>query len=172
MSNYYAKNEQTSKRERYFFYGINRNDTDGFLTLYKVDVNDIDTTIPIQSPSIDPSGDRPFDKFEQGVDFFDGRDVEHNLVYDGLICEQYRWDSKNVFYFIDEEGNLTARINYPYNYSEGVTETYTLGTFFIADLDLGTIVEPNPLENVSLVDLGAVADSEIPAEVIDLGSIT
>ena len=172
MSNYYAKNAETSKRERYYFYGLNRNDADGFITLYKVDVNDNEGTIPLQTPSIDVTGDRQFDKFEQGVDFFEGRDIEHNLVFDNLICEQYRWDSKNVYYYIDSEGNLVARVNYPYQYSEGATETSSLGVFFTQDLDLGSIVQSSPLENATVIDLGSVSDDELPTDIVDLGSIT
>ncbi len=172
MSNYYAKNAETSKRERYYFYGINRNDSDGFITLYKVDVNENDGQVPIQSPGIEAPGSRLFDEFEVGVDFFNGRDIEHNLVYDNLICEQYRWDSKNAYYFIDDEGNLCVRINYPYQYAEGATEFTTLGVFFTDDLDLGTIVQTNPLENSNIIDLGSVTDTEVPTDIVDLGSIT
>lgn len=172
MSNYYAKNAETSKRERFYFYGLNRNDSNGFLTLYKVDVNENDGQVPIQNPSIDPSGSRLYDNFEIGTDFFEGRDIEHNLVYDNLICEQYRWDSKNSFYFIDDEGNLCVRINYPYQYNEGVTEFTVLGQFFTADLDLGLVTETSPLENATVIDLGSVTDNELPTDIVDLGSIT
>ena len=172
MSNYYAKNAETSKRERYFFYGLNRNDTDGFLTLYKVDINENDGQVPIQNPSIEASGTRTFENFEIGVDFFNGRDIEHNLSYDNLICEQFKWDTKNISYYIDDEGNLVARINYPYQYSEGVSEYTTLPLFFPEDLDLGTIIQINPLENAVIVDLGSVTDAELPSDIIDLGNIT
>ena len=172
MSNYYAKNAETSKRERFYFYGLNRNDDDGFITLYKVDINDNDNQVPIQSPGIEAENPRIFDKFAIGEDFFEGRDIEHELVYDGLICEQYRWDTKNSYYFIDDEGNLCVRINYPYQYSEGVTDYTTLELFFTADLDLGSIVQTNPLENATVIDLGSVADSELPGNTVNLGNVT
>jgi hypothetical protein len=172
MSNYYAKNAETSKRERFYFYGLNRNDSDGFVTLYKIDINENDGQVPIQTPAIDVTGNRTFENFEIGVDFFEGRDVEHNLVFDNLICEQYKWDSKNINYFIDDEGNLVARINYPYQYSEGVIEYTTLAKFFPQDLNLGSVDQANPLENAVIVDLGSVMDSELPSEIIDLGNIT
>jgi hypothetical protein len=54
------------------------------------------------------------------VDFFEGRDVEHTKIYDNLNYEQFRWDSRNILYYIDSEGQLVLRVNEPYTYPVGI----------------------------------------------------
>lgn len=175
MSTYYPKGEPDQNElinRSLYFYGLNRNDEDGFITLYKVKTDGQSDIITIQTPSIDVPGNRLFETFEPGIDFFEGRDLEHNLVYDNLFYEQFKWDSRNIFYYIDEEGNFSARINSVYNYSEGYSDIVSLENLLTGDKDLGTIVETGPLENKLVTDLGSVGDVEIPNTIIDCGSIT
>lgn len=61
-----------------------------------------------------------YNGFEPGVDFFEGRDVYHNLVYQNLNYEQYRWDDKSLYYYIDEDGQLIVRTNTKYQYPTGI----------------------------------------------------
>ena len=58
--------------------------------------------------------------FEIGTDFFQGRDVNHNIVFDNLLYEQYRWDDRSIYYYIDDTGQLVARINTKYDYPSGI----------------------------------------------------
>ena len=174
MSNYYPKGEPNQNSlidASLYFYGMNRNDHTGFITLYKVKTDSSYDVIAIQSPGLDTEGGKTFDKFEAGEDFFEGRDLEHNLVYSNLFYEQYKWDSRNIFYYIDEEGNLCARINSVYNYPEGSTENVSLENLLPTDVDLGTIVEVSPLDNQFITDIGSVADIEIPNAIVDLGTL-
>lgn len=61
-----------------------------------------------------------YNDFEVGVDFFEGRDVYHNLVFENLNYEQYRWDDKSLYYYIDEDGQLVVRTNTKYQYPTGI----------------------------------------------------
>ena len=98
-----------------FFYALRRAD-DGSLYAVQSDQVKSNESIEINSP-----GDYTdnFDDFEVGIDFFEGRDVFHNKVYKNLNYEQYRWDNRKIFYYIDDDGQLVARINNSFTYDEG-----------------------------------------------------
>lgn len=104
---------QSAVQDRYF-YGLRRTD-DGELFLSKADQLKNTDSITINNPG-DPSANFP--NFEEGQDFYEGRDVNHNLVYENLNYEQFRWDDRNIFYYINEEGELVVRINQNYTYDE------------------------------------------------------
>ena len=99
-----------------FFYGLRRTDN-GELFVVKSDQmkTDNDHIVTINKP-----GDlaQNFPNFEQGQDFYEGRDVNHNLVYKNLNYEQLRWDERNISYYVNDEGELIARINHSYTYDE------------------------------------------------------
>ena len=58
-----------------------------------------------------------FTEFEYGVDFFDGRvEADHSRPYSNLQWDQYRWDNKNMFYYVNDQGELVVRINQEYAY--------------------------------------------------------
>ena len=58
---------------------------------------------------------------DEGVDFFEGRDVNHNLVFGNLNYEQYRWADANINYYLDQTtGQFVARVNQAYSYPTGV----------------------------------------------------
>ena len=57
-----------------------------------------------------------FNDFSRGVDFFDGRDGQHRKNYKNLVYEQYKWDGRNIFYYVNTEGELVLRINEQYTY--------------------------------------------------------
>jgi hypothetical protein len=97
-----------------YFYGLQRLD-DGTLYFYKLDQLNSTASIPINVPG--PSANN-FENFEYGVDYFDGRDAAtHTRSYPNLTFDQYRWDGKNCYYFIDNQGELVVQINQSYNYS-------------------------------------------------------
>jgi hypothetical protein len=99
-----------------YFYGIRRTDN-GEIYLAKVDQIRADDTITINNSG---TVDENYENFETGVDFFEGRDVNHNLVYENLNYEQYRWDGRSLFYYIDDDGQLVVRINENYVYPTGI----------------------------------------------------
>ena len=99
--------DQTDSR---FFYGLRRTD-DGELFIAKVDQLQSHDSIQINK-----EGD-PAENYE---DFLEGRDVNHARVYKNLNYEQYRWDNRSISYYIDDSGNLVARINEDYTYPTGV----------------------------------------------------
>tara|TARA_B110000503_G_scaffold66683_1_gene104646 strand:- start:2130 stop:2504 length:375 start_codon:yes stop_codon:yes gene_type:complete len=97
-----------------FFYGLRRTDN-GELFIAKADQLKTEDSITINTPG-DPT--QNYSSFEQGQDFYEGRDVNHDLVYENLNYEQFRWDDRNISYYIDAEGELVARINQKYVYDE------------------------------------------------------
>lgn len=99
-----------------FFYALRRTD-DGELYFARVDQLIGEDSIEINNPG-DPTEN--YDDFEVGVDFFEGRDVYHNLVFENLKYEQYRWDDRSIYYYIDDDGQLVARVNATYTYPTGV----------------------------------------------------
>ena len=100
-----------------FFYGLRRTD-DGELFITKVYQREPNATIQVNAPG-DPNNN--YKDFEQGTDFFEGRDQNHEYVYENLTYEQLRWDERHLFYYINDEGELVVRFNRPYTYPTGVS---------------------------------------------------
>ena len=100
-----------------YFYALRRTD-DGTLYFAKVDqIKDNDEVIVVNEPGLSQND---FTDFEYGVDFFDGRlPDDHSRPYPNLKWDQIRWDNKNMYYYIDDNGNLVVRINKNYTYPEG-----------------------------------------------------
>lgn len=96
-----------------FFYAIRRDD-EGLLFFSKIDQIKDDDTIIINSPGLSQND---FSSFEYGVDFFDGRlEEDHSRPFTNLYWDQYRWDNRNLFYYINEQGEFVVRINQAYVY--------------------------------------------------------
>jgi len=117
MSDYYtgitSGNIVDALQNRYF-YGLRRTDN-GELFIGKVDQLSRTDSLQINNPG-DPTQNYP--DFAEGQDFYEGRDVNHNLVYDNLNYEQFKWDDRNISYYIDDEGELVARVNQRFVYDE------------------------------------------------------
>ena len=97
-----------------YFYGLRRT-TDGTLYFGKVDLLTSQSSITL---NVAGSNQNNFENFEYGVDFFDGRlATDHTRPYSNLYFDQYRWDSKNCYYYIASDGQLVVRINQAYTYS-------------------------------------------------------
>jgi len=96
-----------------YFYALRRKNN-GTLFFAKIDqLKDVDT-ITINAPGASPDD---FTEFEYGVDFFDGRlEADHSRPYSNLEWDQYRWDNKNMYYYVNEQGELVVRINQAYVY--------------------------------------------------------
>ena len=99
-----------------YMYALRRTD-DG--ELYFARVNQLSRTDSIQINN-DGTADGNYPDFEVGVDFFEGRDVTHELIFENLNYEQMRWDDKNLYYYIDEDGQLVVRIDTKYQYPSGI----------------------------------------------------
>ena len=99
-----------------YFYGLRRTDN-GELYLGKVDQLRADDSINLNNIG---STEDNFPDFDVGIDFYEGRDVNHNLVYENLNYEQYRWDGRDMFYYINDAGELVIRINEKYTYPTGI----------------------------------------------------
>ena len=97
-----------------FFYGLRRTDN-GELFVGKMDQMSTTDAIMINNPG-DPAQNYP--SFEEGQDFLEGRDVNHDLVYDNLNYEQFRWDGRNISYDVDSDGELVARVNHSFTYDD------------------------------------------------------
>lgn len=99
-----------------FFYALRRTE-DGLLYFAKIDQIKDSGEIIINDSGL---AQDDFTDFEYGVDFFDGRlEEDHSRPYKNLHWDQIRWDSKNMYYYINENGEFVVRINQPYNYPAG-----------------------------------------------------
>lgn len=116
MSNYigFTPDQIFSSITNRFFYGLRRTD-DGELFLGKIDALKKTDNLTINNPG-DPSQNYP--NFEEGQDFYEGRDVYHDLVYENLNYEQFRWDDRNLYYYINDEGELVVKINEGHTYDK------------------------------------------------------
>lgn len=117
MSTYIGTSAETvyAEVQNRYFYGLRRTD-DGELFLGKVDQLKKTDSLTINNPG-DPTENYP--NFEEGQDFYEGRNVFHDLVYENLNYEQFRWDDRNVLYYINDEGELVLRINQNHTYTDG-----------------------------------------------------
>jgi hypothetical protein len=97
-----------------YFYALRRTD-DGLLYFLRIDqLKDIDEEIIVNDPGL---AENDFEEFEYGVDFFDGRLAEdHSRPYSNLHWDQYRWDSRSVYYYINTNGELVVSLNKTYTY--------------------------------------------------------
>lgn len=161
-----------NKKEERYFYGIKRDDASGFLVLDKVNLDKSLDTLEIADLNRVDGSKPAFENIQEGVDFFEGRAADHELQYDGLNYEQFKWSTDNLYYYVDQEGQLCVRVNTPYNYSEGVTTLVKPQDVLRGSpIDLGFIMSDNPLANRNIVDLSTVGDYEATVLAIDAGTI-
>jgi hypothetical protein len=117
MSSYYigeGPDSLINSTQTRYFYGLRRSDQ-GELFLGKADQLKKTDSITINKAG-DP--DQNFPGFEEGQNFFEGRDVYHEKVYENLNFEQYRWDNKNLWYYINDDGELVLSVNQKHTYDE------------------------------------------------------
>jgi hypothetical protein len=100
-----------------YWYALRRNE-DGELFLLRSDQLKDKDSIELNIPG---SREENFDDFEAGVDFFEGIDQDHNPEYDNLFWTQYKWDNRNILYYINEAGQFVQRINQGYVYPDGIS---------------------------------------------------
>lgn len=117
MSNYFFGNtqEQVLGDIPKYFYGLRRNE-DG--SLFFARINQLSgESLTINNPG---NPEDNYEDFEAGIDFFEGRNVNHEIVYDNLKYEQYRWENRNLYYYINDNGELVLRIDQKYTYPSGI----------------------------------------------------
>lgn len=98
-----------------YWYALRRNQ-DGELFLLRSDQLKDKDSIELNLPG-DPAEN--FEDFEPGIDYFEGIRADHEIEHENLVWIQYRWDNRNMLYYIDNEGRLTQRINQGYAYPTG-----------------------------------------------------
>ena len=136
-----------------FFYALRRTD-DGQLYFAKIDqLKDTDTmTVNVAGPN-----NQNFEDFEYGVDYFDGRlEEDHSRPFENLFYDQYRWDGKNMYYYINNRGELVVRINQKYVYPVTFVGSITGTTLTVESISSG-IVEIG----MTLAGLELIADTRI-----------
>jgi hypothetical protein len=103
-----------------FFYALRRND-DGELFLVKVDqLNAADgQDIVINNVGV---GENNFPDFEEGIDYLDGIDEDHDIVYANLRYPQLKWDGRSVLYYIDPtDGQFVLVVGRGYVYPNNIS---------------------------------------------------
>ena len=104
-----------------YFYGMRRND-DGELFLIVADqLAGIQDSVTINELGI---AEDNFLDFEEGIDFLDGIDANHNIVYKNLRYQQIRWDDRSLVYYVEPNtGQFVQRVTETYVYPDGISAT-------------------------------------------------
>lgn len=103
--------------ENRFFYGLRRNDN-GEVFLSKVDQTKKGESVQIATGNISGTS---FTDFEVGQNFFEGRDIFHELVFDDLKYEQFKWDNRDIFFYVDDDGYFSIKINEKHIYDDNAS---------------------------------------------------
>jgi hypothetical protein len=118
---YYIGNTPASIVEGFikqYFYGMRRND-DGELFLTRQDQLSGEGTVTINDIGI---GDNNFPDFEEGIDYLEGINANHEIVYENLRYPQIKWDGRLLTYYIDPtDGQFIVRISEDYVYPENIS---------------------------------------------------
>lgn len=120
MSHYIGNNPESIINGfiKRYFYGLRRND-DGELFLIRIDQLRGEGVAVINDIGI---GENNFPDFEEGIDFLEGIDENHNIVYQNLRYPQLKWDGRLLTYFIDPvDGQFIIRISQDYQYPENIS---------------------------------------------------
>lgn len=103
-----------------YFYGLRRND-DGELFLIRADQLQGGSENTITINDIGDAEDNYLD-YEEGINFLDGIDEDHNIIYQNLRYPQFKWDGRSLLYIIDpEDGQFILRISEIYAYPENIS---------------------------------------------------
>ena len=101
-----------------YYYGLRRND-DGELFLIRVDQLSGEGTAVINDIGV---GENNFPDFEEGIDYLEGIDADHDIVYENLRYPQIKWDGRLLTYYIDPtDGQFIVRISEDYAYPENIS---------------------------------------------------
>jgi hypothetical protein len=101
-----------------YFYGIRRND-DGELFVIRADQLTGDAVVVVNDIGVDENN---FLDFEEGIDFLEGIDEDHDRVYANLRYPQIRWDGRRVLYYVDPvDGQFVQVIGKGYVYPDNIS---------------------------------------------------
>ncbi len=103
-----------------FLYGLRRND-DGELFLTRVDQLSAgdQNSIVINDQG---SSDENFPDFEEGIDFLDGVDENHDIVYANLRYTQLKWDDRSLLFYIDSDtGQFIQLVSEGHQFEEEIS---------------------------------------------------
>lgn len=120
MSHYIGNNPESVVNGfiKRYFYGMRRND-DGELFLIRVDQLRGDGTAVINDIGV---GENNFLDFEEGIDFLEGLDENHDVVHPNLRYPQLKWDGRLLTYYVDPvDGQFIVRISQDYVYPENIS---------------------------------------------------
>ena len=120
MSHYIGNNPESIVQGfiKQYFYGMRRNE-DGELFLLRVDQLSGQGTATINDIGV---GENNYPDFEEGIDFLEGIDANHNIVYDNLRYQQIKWDGRLLTYYIDPtDGQFIVRISEDYVYPDNIS---------------------------------------------------
>lgn len=103
-----------------YFYGLRRND-DGELFLVRIDQLQGGEGASVVINDLGDAAEN-FPDFEEGIDFLEGIDADHNIQYDNLRYQQMKWEGRALVYYIEPEtGHFVQRISEAYTYPEGTS---------------------------------------------------
>jgi hypothetical protein len=120
---YYVGNDPKTINDSFvkrYFYGLRRND-DGELFLVRLDQlsSGEENVVIINNEA---SSDENFPDFEEGIDFLDGIDANHNIEYENLRWPQLRWDGRFLVYYVEPEtGQFVQVINGSYDFEDNIS---------------------------------------------------
>ena len=103
-----------------YFYGLRRNN-DGELFLVQIDQlrGGNENVVVVNDLGI---ASENYPDFEEGIDFLEGIDADHDIVYENLRYQQIKWDGRLLTYYIDPtDGQFIVRISEDYNYPENIS---------------------------------------------------
>ena len=102
-----------------YFYGMRRNE-DGELFLIRIDQLQGQENVAVIN-DIGVSANNFLD-FEEGIDYLEGIDANHNIVYENLRYQQMKWDGRLLTYYIDPtDGQFIVRISEDYVYPDNIS---------------------------------------------------
>ncbi len=103
-----------------YFYGLRRNN-DGELFLVQIDQlrGGNENVVVVNDLGISSEN---YPDFEEGIDFLDGIDANHDVVYPNVRYPQFKWENRSLLYYIEPEtGFFVQRISEAYDYPTGVS---------------------------------------------------
>lgn len=120
MSHYIGNNPESIINGfiKRYFYGMRRND-DSELFLIRQDQLSGEGSAVINDIGV---GENNFPDFEEGIDYLEGIDENHDVVYENLRYQQIKWDGRLLTYYIDPvDGQFIVRISEDYVYPDNIS---------------------------------------------------